>query len=165
MIFYLKTTHVQYLEVGLLSKIPLLLAIQQFGTCERKIQGFWTKLWTSYGPVLVHSTMHPPSSRPSFTNLSACSLPSMLTCALTLYNVIGCVRFWSSWTMVARVIWLGWLLWRVGCLICVLSRCNTFGLSVNMYAGSLGIVYWWFLMFYVKLSFLLVVCFGVNVVF
>ena len=48
MIFYLKTTHVQYLEVGLLSKIPLLLAIQQFGTCERKIQGFWTKLWTWY---------------------------------------------------------------------------------------------------------------------
>ena len=33
--------------MGLLSKIPLLFAIQQFGTCERKIQGFWTKLWTS----------------------------------------------------------------------------------------------------------------------
>jgi hypothetical protein len=37
MICFLKTTHVQYLEVGLLLKIPLLLAIQQFGTCERKI--------------------------------------------------------------------------------------------------------------------------------
>jgi hypothetical protein len=58
----LKTTHVQYLEVGLLSKIPLLLAIQQFGTCERKIQGVWTLIMESYGPVLVHSTMHPPSS-------------------------------------------------------------------------------------------------------
>ena len=27
---FLKTTHVGYLEVGLLSKIPLLLAIQEF---------------------------------------------------------------------------------------------------------------------------------------
>jgi hypothetical protein len=40
--------------------------------------------------------------------------------------------------MVARVIWSGWLLCSVGCLICVLSRYNTFRLSVNMYAGSFG---------------------------
>jgi hypothetical protein len=40
--------------------------------------------------------------------------------------------------MVARVIWSGWLLWSVGCLICVLSRYNTFRLSVNMYARSFG---------------------------
>ena len=26
----------------------------------------------------------------------------------------------------------------MGCLICVLSKCNTFRLSVNMYAGSFG---------------------------
>jgi hypothetical protein len=31
-----------------------------------------------------------------FANLSACMLSSMLTCALTLYNVIGWERFWSS---------------------------------------------------------------------
>ena len=40
--------------------------------------------------------------------------------------------------MMARVIWSGWLLCSVGCLICVLSRYNTFRLSVNMYAGSFG---------------------------
>jgi hypothetical protein len=40
--------------------------------------------------------------------------------------------------MVARVVWSGWLLCNVGCLICVLSRYNTFRLSVNMYAGSFG---------------------------
>ena len=60
MIFYLKTTHVQYLEVGLLSKIPLLPAIQQFATCKQKIQGFWTKLWTlvltGIGPLNNAST-------------------------------------------------------------------------------------------------------------
>ena len=36
------------------------------------------------------------------------------------------------------MIWSGWLLWRVGCLICVLSRYSTFRLSVKMNAGSLG---------------------------
>jgi hypothetical protein len=36
------------------------------------------------------------------------------------------------------VVWSGWLLCIVGCLICVLSRYNTFRLSVNMYAGSFG---------------------------
>ena len=61
MICFLKTTHVQYFEVGLLSKFPLLLAIQQFGTCERKISGVWTLINVRYGPVLVHATMHPPS--------------------------------------------------------------------------------------------------------
>ena len=40
--------------------------------------------------------------------------------------------------MELSVTWSGWLLWRVGCLICVLSRYNTFRLSVNMNAGSLG---------------------------
>ena len=40
--------------------------------------------------------------------------------------------------MVARVIWSGWLLCSVGCLICVLSRYNTFRLLVNIYAGSFG---------------------------
>ena len=41
----------------------------------------------------------------SFVNLYACSLPSMLTCALTLYNVIGWERFWSNCTMEASVTW------------------------------------------------------------
>ena len=36
------------------------------------------------------------------------------------------------------MVWSGWLLWRVGCLICVLSRYSTFKLYVNMNAGSLG---------------------------
>ena len=40
--------------------------------------------------------------------------------------------------MLARVIWSGWLLCSVGCLICVLSRYNTLRLSVNMHAGSFG---------------------------
>ena len=40
--------------------------------------------------------------------------------------------------MVARVVWSEWLLWSVGCLICVFSKYNTFRLSVNMYAGSFG---------------------------
>jgi hypothetical protein len=31
--------------------------------------------------------------RPSFANLSACSLPSILTCILILYYVIGWERF------------------------------------------------------------------------
>jgi hypothetical protein len=92
-------------------------------------------------------------------------LPSMLTCALTLYSVIGCVWFWSCCTMVARVIWSRWLLCSVGCLIYVLSRYNTFRLSVNMYAGSFG---------YSVLMVLSVLCiaiiyarnmFGVHVVF
>jgi hypothetical protein len=75
---------------------------------------------------------------PSFATLSAYSLPSMLTCALTLYNVIGWERFWSNCTMEASVAWSGWLLYNVGCLICVFSRYSTFRLSVNKYAGSFG---------------------------
>ena len=33
------------------------------------------------------------NSSPSFASLYAFSFPSMLTCALTLYSEIGCVRF------------------------------------------------------------------------
>ena len=79
-------------------------------------------------------------SSPSFASLSACSLPSMLTCALTLYSVIGWERFWSNSIMEVSVTWSGWLLCSVGCLICVFSKYKTLRLSVNMYAGSFG--YW-----------------------
>ena len=40
--------------------------------------------------------------------------------------------------MESSVVRSGWLLWRLECLICVLSRYNTFRLSVNIKAGSLG---------------------------
>jgi hypothetical protein len=40
MICFLKTTHVQYLEVGLLSKIPLLLAIQNLARVNKKFKGY-----------------------------------------------------------------------------------------------------------------------------
>ena len=47
---------------------------------------------------------------PFFASMSACSFPSMLVCALTLYIVVGCVRLFSISTMDVSMILSAWLL-------------------------------------------------------
>ena len=43
-------------------------------------------------------------SSPAFASLSICSLSSMLTCALTLYNVIGWERFFQYMHIANQII-------------------------------------------------------------
>ena len=75
---------------------------------------------------------------PCFASWSACSFPSMFMWALTLYIVVGCVRFFSISTIDVSMVLSAWLLWWVGCFICVLSTYRQLRQSVNMCAGSFG---------------------------
>ena len=47
---------------------------------------------------------------PSFASWSACSFPSMFMCALTLYIVVGCIRFFSISTISVSMVLSAWLL-------------------------------------------------------
>jgi hypothetical protein len=73
---------------------------------------------------------------PLFASRSACSFPSMFVCALTLDNVVSCVRFFSISTIEVSMDLSAWLLCWVGCFICVLSTYIQLRQSVNMWAGS-----------------------------
>ena len=75
---------------------------------------------------------------PCFASRSACSFPSMFLCAFTLYIVVGCVRLFSISTIDVSIVLSAWLLWWVGCFICVLSTYMQLRQSVNMCAGSLA---------------------------
>ena len=57
---------------------------------------------------------------PLFASMYACSFPSMLVCALTLYIVMACVRLFNISTIDASMVLSTWLLCWGGCLICVL---------------------------------------------
>ena len=61
----------------------------------------------------------------------------MFMCAFTLYIVVGCVRFFSISTIDVSIVLSAWLLWWVGCFICVLRTYRQFRQYVNMWAGSL----------------------------
>ena len=78
---------------------------------------------------------------PCFASTSACSFPLMFIWALTLYIVVGCVRFFSISTMDVSIVLSAWLLCRLGCFICIFSTYRQFRQSVNICAGSFG--YWW----------------------
>ena len=73
-----------------------------------------------------------------FGNWFACSFPTMFVWAFTLYSVVGCVRFFSISTIEVNMVLSAWLLWRVGCFICVLSTYRQFRQSVNICVGSFG---------------------------
>ena len=73
---------------------------------------------------------------PFFASMSACSFPSILICALTLWIVVVCVRFLSILTMSVSMVLSAWLLWCVGCFICVLITYRQLRQSVKMWAGS-----------------------------
>ena len=75
---------------------------------------------------------------PSFASRSVCSFPSMFLCAFTLFIVVGCVRLFSISTIDVSIVLSAWLLWWVGCFICVLSTYIQLRQSVNMCAGSLA---------------------------
>ena len=45
----------------------------------------------------------------------------MFVCAFTLYIVVGCIRLFSISTIDVNIGLSAWLLWWVGCFICVLS--------------------------------------------
>jgi hypothetical protein len=59
-------------------------------------------------------------------------------CAFTLCIVVGCVRFFSISTIEVNMVLSAWLLWCVGCFICVLSTYIQLRQSVNICAGSFG---------------------------
>ena len=58
---------------------------------------------------------------PYFASWSACSFLSMFVCAFTLYIVVGCVQLFSISTITISIVLSAWLLWWMGCFICVLS--------------------------------------------
>ena len=73
---------------------------------------------------------------PCFASRSACSFSSIFVCAFTLYIVVGCVWFFSISIVDVNLVLLAWLLWRVGCFICVLSTYKQLKEFVNMCASS-----------------------------
>lgn len=75
---------------------------------------------------------------PCFASWSACSFPSMFVWAFILYSVMGCVRFCSISTIDVNIVLSAWLLWWVGCLMCVLSTYRQFRQYVNIWAVSFG---------------------------
>ena len=92
--------------------------------------------WKKYGVVCANSygllaKLH-IFLAPSFASLSACSLPLMFICALTLYIMVDCVRFFNILTIDASMVLSAWLFCWVGCLICVLSTYRQLRQSVNM---------------------------------
>ena len=92
-------------------------------------------------------------SLPSLASSSAFSLPSMLACACTLYNIIGLFLCCSISTISRNMVLFGWLLCSVRCFICVLIMYNPLRQSVNMCASSLG---------YYPLIILKVACIAIN---
>jgi hypothetical protein len=60
----------------------------------------------------------------------------MFVCAFILYIVVGCVRLFSISTIDVNIVLSAWLLWWVGCFICVLSTYRHLRQSINMYVGS-----------------------------
>ena len=75
-------------------------------------------------------------SHPILANLSACSLPLMFVWALTLWNVVVCVRDCNILIIDSSIFMSGWLLCRVGCFVCVFRRYKTLRQSMKMCAGS-----------------------------
>jgi hypothetical protein len=77
---------------------------------------------------------------PSFANLFASPFPRILVCTLTLYKVVGVVRFFSMFTIEASIVLSGWLFCCVGCFIWVFIRYRELRLSVKMCVGLWGIL-------------------------
>ena len=76
------------------------------------------------------------NAHPILASLSACSLPLMFVCALTLWSVVVCVRDCSILVIDSSIVLSGWLLCMVGCFVCVFRRYRTLRQSVKMCAGS-----------------------------
>ena len=76
------------------------------------------------------------NSHPCFASVFAWSFPLMFVWALILCSVGVCVRYVNILSMHSRINLSGWLLWLVGCLICVFKRYSMFRLSVNTCVGS-----------------------------
>ena len=67
--------------------------------------------------------------------MSACSLPLILAWALTLWSVVVSMRDCSIWTIDSRTFVFCWLLYIVGCLICVFSTYKTLRPSMKIWVG------------------------------
>ena len=65
----------------------------------------------------------------------------MFMWALTLWNVVVCVRTFNILIIDSSNFLFGWLLCRVGCFVCVFMRYRMLRQSVKMCAGSID--RWW----------------------
>ena len=94
-------------------------------SCIECHQFFWRKYGVGWACSCISIAFRWSSVHPCLASLSACSLPFILAWALTLWRVVVCVRICSIVTMDSSIVLSGWLLCRVGCLVCVLMRYNT----------------------------------------